>query len=157
MIKLEETLKKYNLVMPNPPERGGVYEPIKEFGENLYYLSGCTPSFNEEDKWFGKLGRDLTVLEGQEAARICALNLLANINHALGGLHRVKRLVKLLVFVASDDTFYDQPKVANGASELFVEIFGEDAGRSARSAIGVNVLPGNAPVEIELLFEAYPQ
>ena len=153
MTKLDEALKKHNLSLPNAPAKGGVYTPAKEFGGNLCYLSGCVPSFNEQTKWTGKLGREVNIEQGQEAARLCALNLLANIKAKYGSLDKVKRLVKLLVFVASADTFYDHPKVANGASEFFVDVFGEDAGLCARSAIGVCALPGNVPVEIELLIE----
>jgi len=153
MIKLDEALRKHNLSMPNPPAKGGIYDPVKEFGENLCYLSGCTPTFNGEAIWQGKLGAQITVEEGQRAAKFCALNLLANIQAAYGSLEKIKRIAKMLVLVAGTDTFYEQPKVANGASELFVDIFGEEIGLCARSAIGVNALPGNAPVEIELLIE----
>ena len=153
MVNLEETLKKYRLSFPNPPARGGVYEPVKEFGSNLCYLSGCTPTFNGEVRWTGKLGKELSIEQGQEAARFCALNLLANLTAKYGSLDRVKRIVKMIAFVAGAEGFYEHPKVANGASELLVEIFGEEAGRCARSAIGVYSLPGNAPVEIELLVE----
>jgi enamine deaminase RidA (YjgF/YER057c/UK114 family) len=153
MVNLDDVLKKHGLSMPNPPAKGGIYEPVKEFGPNFCYMSGCTPSFNGEVRWTGKLGKEFTVEQGQEAARFCALNLLANLKAKYGGLDRVKRIVKMLAFVAGTDSFYDHPKVANGASELFVEIFGEETGRCARSAIGVNALPGNAPVEIELLVE----
>jgi enamine deaminase RidA (YjgF/YER057c/UK114 family) len=156
MVRLEETLKTHGLSMPNPPARGGIYEPVKEFGGNLRYLSGCTPSFNGEARFAGKLGREISLEQGQEAARICVLNLLANLRAACGGLEKVRRIVKMIAFVAGTDTFYDHPKVANGGSELLVEIFGEEAGRCARSAIGVNALPGNAPVEIELLVELEP-
>ena len=155
MIKLEEALKKYNLSMPNPPGRGGIYDPVKEFGGNFCYLSGCTPTINGENRWVGKVGKELTMEQGQEAARYCALNLLANLQEHMGSLDKIKRIVKLLVFVAGSDDFFEQPKVANGASELFVEIFGEEAGRGARSAIGVYTLPGNAPVEIEMLIELH--
>jgi enamine deaminase RidA (YjgF/YER057c/UK114 family) len=81
------------------------------------------------------------------------LNLLANLKAGIGDLDRVKRIVKMLCFVAGTDTFYDQPQVANGGSQLLVDIFGEDRGRCARSAVGMNALPGNIPVEIELLVE----
>ena len=155
MVNLEETLDKYGLTMPNPPAKGGIYEPVKEFGPNFCYLSGCTPTHNGEVRWTGKLGRELDVEQGQEAARFCALNLLANLKAQYGSLDKVKRIVKMLAFVAGTDSFYDHPKVANGASELLVDIFGKEAGQCARSAIGVNVLPGNAPVEIELLVELH--
>ena len=153
MVNLEKTLDKYGLVMPDPPKKGGIYEPVKEFGSNFCYLSGSTPTFNGELRYAGKLGRDISTEQGQDAARLCALNLLAHLKAKYGNLNKIKRIVKMLAFVASTDDFYEQPKVANGASELLAEIFGEEAGLCARSAIGVNVLPGNAPVEIELLVE----
>ncbi|MDR0551869.1 MAG: RidA family protein [Spirochaetaceae bacterium] len=156
MVKLEEALKKHQLSMPNPPAKGGIYEPVKEFGGNFCYLSGCTPSFNGEVKLTGKLGKEVTIEQGQEAARVCVLNLMANLQAFCGSLDKVKRIVKMIAFVAGTDTFYDHPKVANGGSELLVDIFGEEAGRCARSAIGVNALPGNVPVEVELLVELKP-
>lgn len=91
--------------------------------------------------------------EGRDAAKYCMLNLLANLRAHLGSLDRVKRIVKMLCFVAGTDTFYDQPKVANGASQLLEDLFGAETGRCSRSAVGVNALPGNIPVEIELLVE----
>jgi enamine deaminase RidA (YjgF/YER057c/UK114 family) len=153
MIDLQNVLEKYGLTMPDPPARGGIYEPVKEFGKNLYYLSGCGPAFNGEQRFTGKLGAEFDVEQGREAARYCILNLLANLKAAVGDLDRVKRIVKMLCFVAGTDTFYDQPQVANGGSQLLVDIFGEDRGRCARSAVGMNALPGNIPVEIELLVE----
>ena len=152
-MNLEEALKKYGLVMPNPPAKGGIYEPVKEFGQNLCYLSGCTPTFNGELRWAGKIGRELTIEQGQEAARLCALNLLANFIAKYRSLDKIKRIAKVLVFVAGDENFFEQPKVANGATSLFVDLFGEEAGCGARSAIGVYTLPANAPVEIEVLLE----
>ena len=153
MVNLEEALKKHGLTMPNPPGRGGIYMPVKEFGQNFCYLSGCTPSFNGENRWAGKLGKELSVEQGQEAARFCVLNLLANLKAKYGSLDKIKKIVKMTAFVAGAEGFYDHPKVANGGSELLVEIFGEEAGCCARSAIGVYALPGNAPVEIEILVE----
>ena len=153
MVNLNETLKKYGLIMPNPPVKGGIYDPVKEFGTNFCYLSGTIPAFNGEIRWTGKIDKELTIEQGQEAARICALNLLTNIIARYGSLDKVKRLVKMLVFVASSDSFYEQPKVANGASQFLVDIFGEEIGLCARSAIGVTSLPGNVPVEIEFLVE----
>jgi enamine deaminase RidA (YjgF/YER057c/UK114 family) len=153
MVDLEGALKKYGLSLPEAPARGGIYEPAKEFAGNLYYLSGCGPVFNGEQRFKGKLGAEFGVEQGQEAARYCVLNLLANLKAAIGDLNRVKRIVKMLCFVAGADTFYDQPQVANGGSQLLVDIFGEERGRCARSAVGMNALPGNIPVEIELLVE----
>jgi enamine deaminase RidA (YjgF/YER057c/UK114 family) len=154
MIHLEEALKKYDLTMPQPPARGGLYEPVKEFGEHLYYLSGCGPVINGKQLYTGKLGAEYSVTDGQAAARYCILNLLANLQAKIGDIGKVKRIVKMLCFVAGTDTFYDQPQVANAGSQLLEDIFGVEVGRSARSAVGMNALPGNIPVEIELLVEA---
>jgi len=153
MINLEETLKKYKLTMPQPPKVAGIYEPVKEFGDKFCFLSGCVPCFDGVICMTGKLGKEINVEQGQEAARMCALNLLANLQSKYGSLEKIKRIVKLTVFVAGTDTFYDHPKVANGASQLFIDIFGEEIGRGARSAVGVNALPLNVPVEIEMLVE----
>ena len=98
----------------------------------------------------GKLGKDLTVEEGYQAAREAAINLISVLKFELGDLDRVTSIVKILGFVASADDFYSQPAVINGASDLMVEVFGE-AGRHARAAIGTNAIPGNLPVEIELI------
>jgi len=156
-MNLESALAKHGLTMPQAPARGGVYTPAREFGENLVFLSGCGPNFAGETVYSGKLGKEYTIEEGQQAARCCALNLLAVIQRDLGNLDRVKRIVKTLALVACTDDFYDHPKVANGASELLVDIFGEEIGLAARSAIGTNALPNNIPVEIEILIEVYPQ
>jgi enamine deaminase RidA (YjgF/YER057c/UK114 family) len=156
MVNLEKALAKHGLVMPNPPARGGVYEPVKEFGENLYYLSGCGPVYNGEQRFKGKLGAEYSIEQGQEAARYCVLNLLANLQAKIGDLGKVKRIVKMICFVAGTDTFYDHPQVANGGSQLLIDIFGAEVGCCARSAVGMNALPGNIPVEIELLVETTP-
>ena len=101
----------------------------------------------------GHLGEEVSIEEGQSAAANCILNILAAFKRDHGDLDRIRSFVKLLVLVSSENTFYDQPKVADGATSLLAEIFGEEAGLPARSAIGVNVLPGNIPVEIEALIE----
>ncbi|MBR6029776.1 MAG: RidA family protein [Clostridia bacterium] len=143
-----DTLKKLNLTLPKAPEKGGVYSPCVRFDGNLLYVSGCGCVIGEPV--LGKLGADLTIEQGQEQARNCALNILAVLERETGDLNRITKCVKLLAFVAGTDTFYQQPQVANGASTLLVELFGE---APARSAIGVNALPGNIPVEIEGIFE----
>lgn len=153
MPNINDALKKYGLSMPEPPKAGGIYEPVKEFGNNLCFLSGCIPSFNGEIRITGKLGKEVNIEQGQEAARICVLNLLANLQAKYGNIDRIKQIVKMTVFVAGADDFFDHPKVANGASQLLVDIFGEEAGCSSRSAIGVIALPMNVPVEIEALVE----
>jgi len=154
---LDAALAKYDLIMPQAPAKGGVYTPAREFGESLVFLSGCGPNFAGGTVFAGKLGREYTLEQGQDAARRCALNLLAVIRRDLGCLCRVKRIVKMLAIVACTDDFYDHPKVANGASQLLVDIFGDEIGLGARSAIGTNALPGNIPVEIELLIEVNPK
>ena len=147
-------LKELGIELPAPPPAGGLFTPIKQFADKLVYTSGTGP-FDGEGAllWGGKLGSDLTLEEGQEAAKRAALNLLALLHKDLGDLNRIKCIVKVLGFVASTPDFYDQPKVMNAASQLFIDVFGEPDGRAARSAIGTNTLPLNMPVEIELILE----
>lgn len=150
MADVYETMKTLGIQLPPPPPPGGVYTPVADFSANLLYCSGCGPGDFEP---LGKVGSEVTLEEAQEAARRCVLNLLTNLEVKTGDLNRIKRFVKILAFVASDDSFTQQPQVANGGSQLLVDIFGDNVGKAARSAIGVNVLPGNIPVEIEVLVE----
>lgn len=152
-MSIAEQMRAKAIALPQPPPRGGVYTPCKRFGENLAYISGCGPDLPGQAMPKGKLGADITLEMGQQAAHNCILNALAVLQQEIGSLDEVKSIVKILVFVASDDAFYQQPQVANGASQLLVDIFGEAIGCPSRSAIGVNVLPGNIPVEVELLVE----
>lgn len=145
-------MKEMGIALPTPPAKGGLYTPVVEFGDHLLYCSGCGPQL-EGTSVEGKLGRDLTVEQGQEAARRCMLNLLANLDAKLGNLNRIKRFVKVLAFVNSADDFAQQPQVVNGGSQLLLDLFGEERGLPARTAIGVNATPGNIAVEIELLAE----
>lgn len=144
-------MKEHGITLPEPPPRGGTYTPAKEFGDRLVYISGCGPVI--DTPVVGKLGKTYGVEEGQAFAGNCMLNALAVLEAQIGDLNRVKSIVKILTLVASADDFYQQPAVANGGSGLLVKIFGEEVGLPARSAIGVNVLPGNIPVETELLVE----
>ena len=146
-----EIMKAKNITLPEPPPKGGVYAPCKISG-NMAYISGCGCVIDGCEA-SGKLGKDYTVEQGQAFARNCMLNILAVLQREIGDLDRVTNVVKMLAFVASDDEFYQQPQVANGASNLLGELFGQEVGIPARSAIGVNVLPGNLPVEIEAIFE----
>jgi len=148
-----EKLKELDVTLPKAPPRGGVFTPVKQFGGKLAYVSGCGPDLNGELFKKGKLGTEVTLEEGREAAKCCALNILTLIHEAIGDLNQIKTIGKMLAFVASDPTFYEQPKVINGASEFLEALFGAEIGLGARSAIGTNVLPGNIPVEIELLIE----
>lgn len=152
MQNIYDKLKSMGITLPTPSAAIGVYAPSIVFGDNLVYTSGCLPHINGEEKYKGRLG-DLSLEEGYNAASNCTLNALAILHRDLGDLNRIKRFVKILCFVASRDDFYLQPKVANGASELLCELFGKEKGLPARSAVGVNVLPGNVPVEIEFLVE----
>lgn len=147
-----ERLEKLGLKLPTPPAKGGIYTPAKRFGDTLIYVSGCGPVIGGTPV-AGKLGEAFTVEEGQRFAHDCMLNVLAMLEAAVSDLNKVKSAVKILAFVASANDFYSQPQVANGGSQLLVDLFGEAAGSASRSAIGVNALPGNIPVEIEALFE----
>lgn len=149
----EQKMKELGVVLPRVPGVAGLYAYYRPFGENLAYISGCGPALNGVDTYLGKLGSDLTVEEGQAAAKNCILNALAVIQANLGSLEKIKSIVKILAFVASAEDFYQQPKVVNGASRFLADILGVERGLGARSAIGVNVLPGNIPVEIEMMIE----
>jgi len=144
-------LKRLGLELPAPPAPGGLYAPVKQVG-NLLYTSGQGSNVNGKSAFIGKVGSDLTIEQGQEAARIVALNILSVLHAYLGDLNKIKNVVKILGFVASAPGFGEQPKVINGASQLLIDVFGE-SGKHTRSAIGSNELPGNIPVEIEGIFE----
>lgn len=151
----EARLTELGLQLPPAPKPMGVYKPIVVTG-NLAYLSGHGPLRPDKTLIKGRLGEDLDVDAGFEAAKVTGLALLATLQDHLGSLDRVKRLIKLLGLVHSTDDFGQQPAVINGCSELFRDVFGEDAGIAARSAIGTNALPGGIAVEIEAIFEIEP-
>jgi enamine deaminase RidA (YjgF/YER057c/UK114 family) len=146
MTDIASRLAELGLELPEPAAPVAAYVPAVLAGP-LLHISGQV-SFEDGALLTGRLGEDRDLEYGQRAARACGLMLLAQINKALGGLERVERVVKLGVFVNSAGGFTDQPKVANGASELMEQVFGE-AGRHARSAVGVPVLPLGACVEID--------
>jgi enamine deaminase RidA (YjgF/YER057c/UK114 family) len=141
-------LDTLGLKLPKPAAPVAAYVPTVEVG-GLLYVSGQLP-FRGSDLMTGRLGEDVDIEFGYEAARNCGLMLLAQIEQALGSLDRVQRIVKLGIFVNSDPRFTDQAKVGNGASELMQAVFGE-AGRHARAAVGVPVLPLGAAVEIDAI------
>ena len=149
--QIEKRLADRKIELPKAAIPVANYVPVAIVG-SLAFVSGQVTIWNGEFHYKGRLGKEFTIEEGQKAARMCALNLVAQLRLALGDLDRVKRCAKLTVFVNSDDGFSDQPKVANGASDLLVEVFG-DAGKHTRSAVGVNVLPLNVAVEVEGIFE----
>jgi enamine deaminase RidA (YjgF/YER057c/UK114 family) len=144
-------LKELNLALPELPPAGGIYKRVRQAG-NCLYVSGQGPTRAGVPLVTGKAGADRTVEEAQEAARLCVLNALSALHDYLGDLNRIKSLIKTLGFVQSAPGFNLQPKVIDGASALLRDIWGE-AGVGARSAIGVNELPGNITVEIEFIFE----
>src|SRR5688572_15418936 len=149
----EARLKEKNIVLPQPPKPMGNYVGAVRTG-NLLYLSGHGPLRPEgKPSTAGKVGRELSVEQGYQVAREVGLNLLATTRATLGSLDRVKRVVKVLGMVNSAEGFTDQPKVMNGFSDLMVEVFGDQIGKHARSAVGMAELPVGIPVEIEMVLE----
>lgn len=150
--RIEARLRELGIDLPAAAPAVANYVPFVVSG-NLVFVSGQLPMENGRPAVLGRLGAGVTVEEGARAARLCALNLLAQVKAACGGdLDRVKRVVRLTGFVASAPDFTDQPKVVNGASDTMVEVLGE-AGRHARVAVGATSLPLNAAVEIDGIFE----
>ena len=147
----EDELNRRHITLPPPPRPVATYRTSVLVG-NMLYVSGHGPAAAEGVKTTGKLGKDLSVEEGSRSARQTGLNILATVRDALGTLDRVERVVKLLGFVSCVPEFADQPKVINGCSDLFVEVFGDDKGKGTRSAVGTNALPGNIATEVEAIF-----
>ena len=153
MTSPEQRISELGIVLPAVAKPRWTYAPAVRTG-NLVFVSGQIGTENGRILYPGKLGTSVTVEEGAEAARACAISALAVVRQELGSLDNVARVVKLLVFVASAEGFGDQPTVANGASDLLRDIFGDIAGVGARSAVGVAELPLGASVEAEFIFEA---
>jgi enamine deaminase RidA (YjgF/YER057c/UK114 family) len=151
MGKVESKLSDLKLSLPDAPKPVAAYIPAKQTGK-LVFTAGQLPMVNGELISKGLLGQDVEIEEANKAARICTLNALAAIKGVIGDLDRIKQIVRVVGYVASVPTFTQQPAVVNGASELLLEIFGEN-GKHARSAVGMAVLPLNASVEIELTVE----
>ena len=147
--RAEENLKKLGITLPTPATPVANYVTSVRVG-NLLYLSGHGPGAGTPA---GKVGKELTLEQGAEAARQTGLSLLATTRAALGSLDKVKRVVKVLGMVNSAPGFADQPRVINGFSDLMVQVFGEAIGKHARSAVGMAELPSNIPVEIEMILE----
>jgi enamine deaminase RidA (YjgF/YER057c/UK114 family) len=144
-----ERMKTSGIDLPPPPRPAGSYAPGKIYG-SLVFASGQTPTRDGVPAYRGRLGADLSVDEGYAAARLVALNCLAELEAVCGDLRCVQSILKVNGYVAASEGFEEQPAVINGASDLLQEIFG-DAGVHARTAIGVQSLPGGAPVEVELV------
>jgi len=147
----EQRLEQMGLAVPEVAKPVASYIPAVRSGNHVF-TSGQLPMRQGQLITTGKVGGEVTADEAVECARVCALNALAAVRAELGELSAIKRIVKVVVFVASTPDFTGQPGVANGASELFGEVFG-DIGQHARSAVGVPVLPLDAPVEVELIVE----
>lgn len=149
--RIADRLHELGIELPTSAAPSANYVPARRFGPFLY-ISGQVPSRDGKDVHVGKLGGELSLEEGKQAARICAINILAQLNAALDGdLDRVAACIRLGGFVNATPEFTDHPKVINGASDLMVEVFGE-AGRHARAAVGVNSLPRNVAVEVDAIF-----
>lgn len=152
MTTLENRLSDLGITLPEPPAPVAAYVPWVRSG-NQVFVSGQLPFQDGELVHQGPVPSQVSTEDASAAARLCAINGLAVLNSAVDGdLSRVRRVLRLGVFVQSDDQFDGQPAIANGASSLMVDIFG-DSGRHARAAVGVNALPLNTPVEVEFLFE----
>lgn len=149
--KIDARLAELKIELPKAAVPVANYVPVVITG-NTAYVSGQVTVWNGEFKFQGKVGQEFSTEQAAQAARLCGLNILAQLKNALGDLDRVKRIAKLGVFVNCIDTFTEQPKVANGVSDLLADIFG-DAGKHARSAVGVNSLPLNVAVEVDAIIE----
>jgi len=148
---IEDKLRQMGVVLPDPPKPVASYVPCVRTA-NLLFVSGQVPREKGVLRYGGHVGNDRSVEEGQQAARLCALNALSAVKQELGDLGRVRRVVKLTGYVASAAGFTDQPKVVDGASVFLVELFG-DRGQHARAAVGVNELPLGSLVELEVIVE----
>jgi enamine deaminase RidA (YjgF/YER057c/UK114 family) len=147
----EDKLKELGIELPEAPSPLGSYVPVTRTG-NLVFLSGILPLVEGKLLRQGRVGKDITLDDAREDAKRVVMNALAVLRSHIGSLNTVKRCIKITGYIASSPDFTEQPQVLNAASDLLYDIFGE-AGRHARAAIGVTVLPLNAPVEIEFIFE----
>ncbi len=146
---IEDKIKELGFTLPDPPKPLAAYVPALLAGD-FVFTAGQLPISGGEMKYYGKLGKEVSEDDGKKAAELCALNCLSAVKGVIGELNRIEQVIKLTVFVNSAEGFTNQPAVANGASEMMEKIFGNN-GSHARSAVGVNELPKNAPVEIEMI------
>ena len=151
-MSIENKLKELDIILPKAPDPVGAYVAFKKIG-NLLFISGQLPISSDGKILKGKIGKDLTLEDGQKASKLCVINILAQVKKALNGdLNNIKNCVKITGFVNSTDDFKNQPKVINPASETLSEVFGTK-GKHARVAISANTLPLGAAVEIDAIFE----
>ena len=154
MVSAEARLRELNIRLPQAPTPFGAYVEVVQTGD-LVFLSGMLPIESQRPKFVGRIGKELDGAAGREAAHIAALNALAVAREYLGSLDKITRVVRLGVYIATSGDFFDQPRVADGASELLKEVFGADK-MSARLVIGVASLPMGMPIELELILETKP-
>jgi enamine deaminase RidA (YjgF/YER057c/UK114 family) len=147
----ERRLQELGIELPPPPTPFGAYVEAVQTG-NLLFLSGMLPAIGHEPKFLGRLGKELDANAGREAVHVAALNALSAAKQKLGSLDKVTRVVRLCVYLATHSDFFDQPRVADAASELFRDTFGEDK-NSVRMVLGVASLPLGMPVAVEVVFE----
>ena len=152
MSEIDKKLAQLNLALPPAPKPAGLYKPMLMVG-NLAYVSGHGPLQSDGKLISGRLGADMTLEQGQAAARQTGLAMLATLKAGLGSLDRIVRVVKILGLVRCTDDFGQSPAVINGCSQLFVDLWGDDLGIGVRSALGTNALPGGIAVEVEAIFE----
>ena len=147
-----EKISELGIELPSPPKAAGLYKPVF-IDRDILYFSGHLPILFDGSLITGKVGRELTVEDGKQAARHVGLNILSSVNKALGSLDRVASVFKLLGMVNATEEFTQHPQIINGCSELFKEIWGDEMGVGVRSAYGVSGLPAGVPVEIEGAFK----
>ena len=150
-MKIEEKIKELGIELPDAAAPAAMYVPVKKTG-NLLFVSGQIPVLKGEMQFSGKAGSEKSLEDAQASARLCAINIIAQAKAFLGDLDKVKSIVKITVFIASETGFDKQHLVANGASQVLFDVFGE-AGRHTRSAVAVNQLPLNALTEVEAIIE----
>jgi len=150
-IGAEVRLKELGIEVPAAPTPFGNYVEVQQTGK-LLFLTGMLPVIDHKPKYLGRLGKELDAREGRDAARTAALSAIAAIREHLGSLDRVSKIVRLGIFIATDGDFFDQPAVADGASDMFRDVFGRE-GVSARLVIGVASLPLGVPIEVEVIVE----
>jgi enamine deaminase RidA (YjgF/YER057c/UK114 family) len=148
---IEDKLISLGITLPSPSASAGSYVPVV-ISHNFAFVAGQIPIEGGQVKFKGKVGMDISIEAGQQAARLCTINALAQLKSALGSLDRIKRVVKVTGFVNCDPSFAEQPKVVNGASDLLVQVFGEK-GKHARAAVGASSLPLGSSVEVEFIVE----
>jgi enamine deaminase RidA (YjgF/YER057c/UK114 family) len=150
-IVIEERINKLGIIFPDPPKAAGSYLPVV-ITKNLAFVSGQIPMRNGKVIFTGRVPTEKSIDDAREAAKLCAINILAQLKTSLGSLDRITKIVRLSGFVNSTPDFTEQPKVINAASDLLFEIFGEN-GRHSRIAVGVSSLPLNSTVEIDAVVE----